>query len=75
MRAGFLPDAIINYLLSLGYNPPKRIFYLPDAIEWFDIKKISKDSVEFNINELRELNREHLLKMDFKELSKIFKFA
>ncbi|NPA28226.1 MAG: glutamate--tRNA ligase [Epsilonproteobacteria bacterium] len=75
LEEGFLPDAIINYLLSLGYNPPKEIFYLPDAIKWFDISKISKSPAKFDIDQLRYLNRQHLKLMDSKELSKIFGFA
>ena len=76
LQDGFIPDAIINYLLVLGYeDAPCEIFTLPDAIEWYDISKISKDSVEFDIKELKDINRQHLLSLDDKELSKVFGFA
>jgi len=73
---GFIPDAILNYLLLLG-NPhaPKEIFTLPDAIEWFDLSKISKSAVEFDKEKLRFINREHLKMVDDKKLSTLFGFA
>jgi glutamyl-tRNA synthetase len=73
---GFIPDAILNYLLLLG-NPdaPKEIFTLPDAIEWFDLSKISKSAVAFDKEKLRSINREHLKMIDDKKLSTLFGFA
>jgi len=73
---GFLPDAIINYLLLLsGVNSPKDIFTLPEAISWLKIENIPKNSMEFNINKLRTINKEHLKNMEDKSLSKLFNFA
>lgn len=73
---GFIPDAIINYLLLLGYaQAPKEIFTLPEAIAWFNIKNISNASVKFEIDKLRFINREHLKLMDDKQLSTLFGFA
>ena len=45
IEQGFLPSAIANYLVLLGNETPKEIFTLEEAIEWFDIKNLSKDSV------------------------------
>jgi glutamyl-tRNA synthetase len=75
LEQGFLPDAIINYLILLGNKTPVEVFTLPEAIEWFDLKNISKSPAKFDIDKLRFLNREHIQKMDSKELSKIFGFA
>lgn len=73
---GFIPDAIINYLLLLA-NPKaaKKIFTLPEAIEWFKLENISKSTVKFDIDTLRFINREHLKLMNNKELSSLFGFA
>jgi glutamyl-tRNA synthetase len=35
---GFLPDAILNYLLLLGNKTPKEVFTLPEAISWFKLE-------------------------------------
>ncbi len=73
---GFIPDAILNYLLLLGNaKAPKEIFTLPEAIEWFKLEEISKSSAKFDIDKLRFINREHLKMMDDKRLSTLFGFA
>jgi glutamyl-tRNA synthetase len=73
---GFIPDAIINYLLLLGNSKaPKEIFTLPEAIEWFKLENISRSAAKFDIDKLRFINREHLKMMDDKELSTLFGFA
>ena len=73
---GFIPDAILNYLLLLGNSKaPKEIFTLPEAIEWFDLESISKSPARFDIDKLRFINREHLKMMDDKQLSTLFGFA
>jgi len=72
---GFLPSAIANYLILLGYNPPCEIFSVEEAIEWFDISKISKSSAKFDMEKLRFINREHIKNLDNMRLSKILGFA
>ncbi len=74
---GFVPDAILNYLILLGNSKkaPKEIFTLPEAIEWFDLEKISKSPAKFDMTKLRFINREHLKMMDDKKLSTLFGFA
>jgi len=73
---GFIPDAILNYLLLIGNSKvPKEIFTLPDAIEWFELKNIVKSSLEFDMTKLRFINREHIKMMDNKQLSTLFDFA
>jgi len=72
---GFLPVAISNYIILLGYNPPTEIFTLEEAEEWFDISKISKSNARFDIDKLKFINREHIKLMDELRLSKILGFA
>jgi len=73
---GFIPDAIINYLLLLGYaHPPQEIFTFPEALAWFDLEAITDTSPIFEIETLRAINREHLKRMDDRRLSTVFAFA
>ena len=72
---GFIPDSIVNYLILLGNETPTEIFTMPEALEWFDLSKLSKSPVKFDIDKLRFINREHLKRMDDKLLSKLFGFA
>jgi glutamyl-tRNA synthetase len=72
---GFIPDAIANYLILLGNTTPTEIFTMPDALEWFDLNKLSKSPAKFDIDKLRSINRKHLEMMDDKRLSTLFGFA
>lgn len=62
---GFLPDALVNYLALLGWNPggEKELFSLDELIEEFDIEKIQKGGAIFDIKKLRWFNREYLLRL------------
>jgi len=76
LMQGFLPDSIINYLITLGYKREDGgIFYLPEAIKWYDLSNLTNKSVTFNLEDLKDINREHLRSMDSKALSKLVKFA
>ena len=72
---GYLPAAIANYLILLGYNPPVEVFTMEEAMEWFDINKVSKAPAKFDISKLNFLNREHIKMMDELRLSKILGYA
>ena len=72
---GYLPSAIANYLVLLGNKTPNEIFTLEEAIEWFDIKNISNENVEFDIEELKSINKKHLSILEDMRLSKILGFA
>ncbi len=65
--AGFLPEAIINYVALLGWSPEdnREIFSLQELIEAFDYRRISKSPAVFDIVKLRWMNGEYLKAMDF----------
>jgi len=75
LEEGFLPSAIINYLILIGNKPPQEIFELTSAIEWFDLSKISKAPAKFDIDKLRFVNKKHLENLDDVELSRYVGFA
>ncbi len=75
LSEGFLPEAISNYLILIGNKPPVEVFTLKEALEWFDLSKISKSPAKFDIDKLRFLNREHMKRLDNKELSRYVGFA
>ena len=72
---GYIPDAIANYLILLGNQTPAEIFTMPEALEWFDLSKISNSAAKFDIEKLRFINRKHLGMIDDKRLSTLFGFA
>ncbi len=75
LEEGFLPAAIINYLILIGNTPPKEIFTLEEALTWFDLAKLSKEPAKFDIEKLRLINIKHLQEMDDVELSRYVGFA
>lgn len=73
LEMGFLPEAIANYLLLLGNQTPKEIFTIFEAIEFFDLSKISKSPAKFDIDKLRQINREHIRLASNERICEIFK--
>jgi len=70
-KLGYLPEAIINFIALLGWNPKteREIFSLDELINKFDLKKVNKSSAIFNIEKLDWMNRQYILKIDIKELA------
>lgn len=58
---GFLPDAVFNYLLRLGWSHgDHEIIPRNKAIEWFDLEHIGKSPAKFDIAKLENLNAYYL---------------
>ena len=72
---GFMPEAIVNYLILLSNPTPVEIFTLEEAISWFDITKLSNAPVPFNSEKLRAINIEHIKRIPDMELSKRIGYA
>ena len=72
---GYLPEALINYLALLGWNPggEQEIFSKDELIKLFSLNKIQKGGAIFNEEKLRWINREHLLKLSNAEKEKNIK--
>jgi len=75
LEEGFLPNAISNYLISMGNTTPLEIFDVKDAINWFSLDAISDSPVSFSIDLLKDINKKHLKEMDATELSRYVGFA
>jgi len=69
---GYLPEAIINFMALIGWNPggEREIFNLAELIEKFDINKIQKSGGVFNIEKLDWINKEHMKKLSPEEIEK-----
>ena len=59
---GFLPEAVVNYLALLGWNPgtDKELFSMGELIEAFDLAKVQKGGAVFGEEKLRWFNKEYL---------------
>jgi len=65
-KQGFLPEALINYLMLLGWAPGnnQEMIEPAAAIKKFSIKKINKAAAAFSMDKLKWLNNQYLKKMD-----------
>jgi glutamyl-tRNA synthetase len=58
---GYLPDALINYLVRLGWSHgDQEIFSLSELIEKFSLSTVQKSAAVFNPEKLLWLNGEYL---------------
>ncbi|MCD7746160.1 MAG: glutamate--tRNA ligase [Lachnospiraceae bacterium] len=66
LEQGFVSEAIINYVALLGWCPQdnREIFSLPELVEAFDYRHMSKSPAVFDIQKLRWMNGEYLKAMD-----------
>ena len=75
LEEGFLPSAIVNYLISLSNTTPEEIFTLEEALKWFDLSSITTVPTRFDLDKLKSINGQHLCNLDDKELSRYVGFA
>lgn len=73
-ESGYLPEAVINFLALLGWNPgtDQEIMSLDELVELFDITKCSKAGAKFDYVKGLWFNREYILMKDNKELAPAF---
>ncbi len=58
---GFLPDALVNYLVRLGWSHGDQEFFTRDElIEVFDLENIGRSAGIFDQDKLLALNAEHI---------------
>jgi|GEM_PF-1220746 len=58
---GLLPEAMINYLLRLGWgHGDDEIISRDQAVEWFDIADVNKGAARFDLKKLLNINGHYL---------------
>lgn len=62
IKAGYISEAIVNYVALLGWSPggEREIYTLSELAQIFDIKGISKSPAIFDIEKLTFFNSEYL---------------
>ncbi|MFN3611678.1 glutamate--tRNA ligase [Tepidimonas sp.] len=60
-EAGFLPDAMINYLARLGWSHgDDEIFTREQFLQWFDLDHLGRSAAQFDEAKLRWVNAQHM---------------
>jgi len=66
---GYLPDALLNYLVRLGWSHGDQEFFTrAEMIAAFDVRDINKAASAMNMEKLLWLNQQHLIRTDPKEI-------
>ncbi len=72
IREGYLPEALVNYLVATSYTAPtgtvQELYLIKDAIKDFNIEGMSKSPAIYDIQKLNWFNREYMAKLSFDEL-------
>ena len=62
---GYLPEAVTNYLLRLGWgHGDDEIIGLDQAIEWFELSDVGRAAARFDLDKLTALNAHYLREAD-----------
>jgi glutamyl-tRNA synthetase len=69
-RKGFLPEALVNFVALLGWNPgdERELFTLAELVRDFSLARVGKSGAVFNIEKLSWLNAQHLRRKSDTEL-------
>ncbi|GAD05103.1 glutamyl-tRNA synthetase [Porphyromonas crevioricanis] len=73
-EAGYYPEAVINFLALLGWNPGENaeIMSMDELIQKFELEKCSKSGAKFDYEKARWFNHHYLQKQSVTELAKAF---
>lgn len=69
-EAGFLPEALVNFLAFLGWNPgtEQEIFSMQELIEAFSIERIGKSGARFDAEKVKWFNSVYIRHTDTQKL-------
>ncbi|NQU60351.1 MAG: glutamate--tRNA ligase, partial [Rhodospirillales bacterium] len=68
-NAGFLPEAVCNYLLRLGWSHgDDEIISSQQAVEWFGLASIGRAAARFDLDKLTSLNGNYIRASEDKRL-------
>jgi glutamyl-tRNA synthetase len=68
---GYLPEAVVNYLVRLGWSHgDQEIFTLDELVRFFDLKQVGQAAAVFNPEKMAWVNHEWLKKLPEDELAR-----
>ena len=72
-EGGYLPEAFINMLAFLGWNPgtPQEIFSIDDLCETFALDRVGKSGAKFDFDKTKWFNQQYLRSKSKLELAEM----
>ena len=73
-ESGYLPDAVINFLAFLGWNPgtEQELFSLDELVQAFSFDRCSKSGAKFDVEKAKWYNHHYILNKPDSELAALF---
>jgi glutamyl-tRNA synthetase len=70
-EAGYLPEALINFLAFLGWNPgtTQELFSMDELVKAFSVERIGKAGAKFDIHKAQWFNQQYLRAKSNEELA------
>jgi len=69
---GYLPDALVNYLVRLGWSyGDQEVFTRDELIKYFSFENVGKSSAIFNSEKLLWLNSQYIMSLKPEELAEL----
>lgn len=74
-ESGYLPEAVINFLALLGWNPgnDEEIFSMTELIGLFSLERVSKSGAKFDYEKGKWFNHQYIQLKGDDELADLFK--
>jgi glutamyl-tRNA synthetase len=73
-EAGYFPEAVINFLALLGWNPgtEQELFSLEELVDVFSLERVNKSGARFDPEKTKWYNQQYLQKKNNSELADLF---
>ncbi len=64
-ESGFLPEAVVNFLALLGWNPgtEQELFSMEELVRAFDLDRIGKSGARFDFDKARWFNQQYIMQL------------
>lgn len=62
MQKGYLPEALVNFIAFLGWNPgdEREVFSLQELIQEFSLERVGKSGAVFSMEKLNSVNKQYI---------------
>lgn len=66
LAKGYLPEALINFISTLGFNPTsdQEIYTREELVRLFDLSKVNRGGAVMNIEKLDWMNHHYIMQLD-----------
>ena len=75
-EAGYFPEAVINFLALLGWNPgtEQEIFSLEELVSQFSLDRVNKSGARFDPDKTKWYNHQYLQQQDESQLAEQYQY-